>query len=362
MVDDCHMAYIVQRKDRFYVVDYDGIDPITGRERRRWRLVGCDRTEAEELAARLEAERADAHPRRSPTSLGGFLVETWLPRKRAHVRATTQYRYTWIVQHYLLPHLGDVPLSALRPDHLDRLISSGGKDGAALSAKTVHEAHLIIRNALDLAVQRQLVDRNVAVAVHSPRRRGGGSTVARVWTAQELASFLTSSKHQRLYPALHLAAHTGMRRGEIVGLKWSDLDPRGRRLSIHRTIQNLGGTAVEFGAKTRTSRRSVDLDDTTADLLRRWQCRLRQEGLPHGPDDWMFCNTTGRFLNPESVSQLFGRGVARSGLPRIRFHDLRHTHASLLVASGTPIKVVTERLGHAHPALPCTPTSTCSPA
>lgn len=104
-----------------------------------------------------------------------------------------------------------------------------------------------------------------------------------------------------------------MRRGEIVGLKWSDLDPVGRRLSIHRTIQNLGGTAVEFGAKTRTSRRSVDLDDTTADILRRWQYRLRQEGLPHGPDDWMFCNTTGRFLNPESISQLFGRVVARFG-------------------------------------------------
>ena len=348
------MAYIVQRKDRFYVVDYDGLDPITGRERRRWRLVGCDRTEAEELAARLDAERADAQPRRSPTGLGGFLLETWLPRKRAHVRATTHYRYKWIVQHYLLPHLGDIPLSALRPDHLDRLyedlISNGGKNGAALSAKTVHETHLIIRNALDLAVQRQLIDRNVAVAVHSPRRRGGGSTVARVWSAEELATFLTPAKSQRLYPALHLAAHTGMRRGEIVGLKWSDLDPGGRRLSIHRTIQNLGGTAVEFGAKTRTSRRSVDLDDTTADLLRRWQYRLRREELPQGPDHWMFCNTTGRFLNPESLSQLFGRVVARSGLPRIRFHDLRHTHASLLVASGTPIKVVTERLGHAHPA------------
>ncbi len=206
-----------------------------------------------------------------------------------------QYRYTWIVQHYLLPHLGDVPLSALRPEHLDRLyedlISSGGKDGAAAVSQTVHEAHLIIRNALDLAVQRQFVDRNVAVTVYSPRRRGGGSTVARVWSDQELATFLTFAKSQRLYPALHLAAHTGMRRGEVVGLKWSDLDPAGRRLSIHRTIQSLGGTAVEFGAKTRTSRRSVDLDDTTA-------ASSDAGGTGSGEKDSLMGRTTGCSATP----------------------------------------------------------------
>lgn len=348
------MAYIVERRGRFYVVDYDGIDPVSGRERRRWLLVGPNRIQAEELVTRLQLERCDARPLRSPTSLGGFLLETWLPRKRVHVRATTLYRYTWIVRHYLLPRLGDVRLGALRPDHLDRLYESllacGGRNGGTLSPKTVHEAHLIVRNALDLAVQRRLVDRNVAATVHSPRRRGGGTTIARVWSAAELADFLTFAKGQRLFPALHLAAHTGMRRGEIVGLKWGDLDPGSRRLSIHRTLQNMGGRPVEFGAKTRTSRRSVELDETTGDVLRRWRRRLHHDGLPHDPDDWIFCNTAGRFLNPDSVSQLFSRIVARSGLPRIRFHDLRHTHASLLVANGTPIKVVTERLGHAHPA------------
>jgi integrase len=348
------MAYLVERRDRFFVVDYDGVDPITGRQRRRWRLVGCDRSHAEELVARLDLERAESRPNRSPTSLGGFLIETWLPRKQVHVRATTHYRYSWIVRHYVLPHLGDIALTSLRPDHLDhlyeQLLCRGGKQGAALSPKTVHEVHLIVRNALDLALHRQLVDRNVALVVHSPRRRGGGTTVARVWSAQELATFLAFGKTQRLFPALHLAAHTGMRRGEIVGLKWGDLDPSGRRVSIHRTVQAVGGSPVEFGAKTRTSRRSVDLDADTTERLRCWRRRLQRDGLPSGPDDWMFPSTTGRFLNPQSVSQLFGRLVDRSGLPKIRFHDLRHTHASLLVAPGTPITVVTERLGHAHPA------------
>jgi integrase len=346
------MTYIVHRKDRFYVVAYDGLDPITGRERRRWHPAGTSRADAEAVADRIN-ERSAVSPQCS-LSLGGFILQTWLPRKRAHVRATTAHRYAWIASHYVVPRLGRVPLVSLRSEHLDdlyeHLLTRGGRNGGPLAPKTVHEAHLIIRNALDLAAHRQLVDRNVALSVHSPRRRGGGTTVARVWNAQELRAFLKFARSQRLYPALHLAAHTGMRRGEVVGLKWADLDTQGKRVSICRTIQSLAGRPVEFGAKTRTSRRCVDLDDTTAAVLNRWRRRLTREQLPHGVDDWMFCNTTGRFLNPESISQLFARTRDRSGLPRIRFHDLRHTHASLLVAHGVPIKVVTERLGHAHPA------------
>lgn len=349
------MAYIVNRKDRFYVVGYDGIDPISGRERRRWHPAGETRHGAELLARRLEADpRRDHRTRGTSTRFDVFLTETWLPRKRAHIRATTAHRYQWMIEHYLIPHLGEVSLDGLRAEHLDdlyeHLLTAGGRSRQPLAPKTVHEAHLIVRNALDLAVRRRLVDQNVALAVNAPRRRYGGSTVARVWDATEVAAFLRHAAGQRLYPALHLAAHTGMRRGEVVGLRWSDLDLTAHRLAVRRTIQTVGGRPVEFGVKTRTSRRCVDLDAGTTDVLRAWQRRLKAEGLPHGSDDWMFCNTTGRHLNPESISQLFLRVAERAGLPRIRFHDLRHTHASLLVAGGTPIKVVTERLGHAHPA------------
>ena len=140
-----------------------------------------------------------------------------------------------------------------------------------------------------------------------------------------------------------------MRRGEIVGLKWSDLDIARSRLSISRSLQNVGGQPIEFGVNTR-SRRTVELDHHTRDVLASWRRRLRDAHLPQDADDWMFCNTHGRFLNPESVTQLFDRIVQRSAVPRIRFHDLRHTHASLLVADGVAIKVVSERLSHAHPA------------
>ncbi len=208
---------------------------------------------------------------------------------------------------------------------------------------------MIVRSALDLAVRRQLLDRNVAHATHARRTRPS-RVRARAWTAEELAQFLRAARSQRLYPALHLTAHTGMRRGEVVGLKWSDLDRTAKRLSIIRTLQNVGGNPVEFDVKTRTSRRCIDIDNNTMRVLTRWRRRPHHDGLLHGSDDWMFLNTSGRFLNPESVTQLFDRIVKRTpALPRIRFHDLRHTHASLLIAAGVPIKVVSERLGHSHP-------------
>jgi integrase len=348
------MTYIVERNTRFYVVAYDGLDPLTGRERRRWIPIGHDRTEAEAVVARLDSEHdAGPPPRRGSVSVGEFLTRTWMPNKRRHVRATTAYRYAWFIDRYINPAIGDIPLRRLRSDHLDglyeQLAPTGGRTGTGLAPKTIAEVHMIVRAALGDAGSRELVSRNVAHHVRS-RRRPPAQAAARSWTALELNQFLTAARSQRLYPALHLAAHTGMRRGEVVGLKWSDLDSPRSRLSISRSLQNVGGRPIEFGVKTRTSRRTVELDHHTCDLLVRWRRRLQRDLLPHGADDWMFCNTSGRFLNPESITQLFDRIVQRSEVARIRFHDLRHTHASLLVADGVAIKVVSERLGHAHPA------------
>ena len=313
------MTYIVQRKDRFYVVAYDGVDPLTGKERRRWHPAGHDRHEAEAIAERLEADRSSAPPPvGGPITLGEFLSDTWLPHKRRQVRATTAYRYAWFIDRYLNSTVGDIPLRRLRVDHLERLYqqlaATGGRNGDGLAPKTIVEVHMIIRAALNLAVQRELITRNVAASEQLKLPRAGSAS-ARSWTAHELATFLAAAKPQRLYPALHLAAHTGMRRGEIAGLKWCDLDTAVRRLSIRRTLQCVGGNAVEFGVKTRTSRRTVELDTATVDLLRRWRRQLELDGLAHGADDWMFCNTSGRFLNPQSLSQLFDRIARRTGIP-----------------------------------------------
>ena len=334
------MAYIIQRKDRFYVVAYDGIDPLTGKERRKWHPAGHDRHEAEQMADRIERDAAGSARRGGPINLETFLTDTWLPTKRRHVRATTSYRYSWMVDNYINPSLGHVPLRRLRADHLDvlydRLGTTGGRKGTGLAPKTVHEVHMIVRSSLDLAMRRQLVDGNVAQATNARHKRQTRK-VPRSWTAEELTTLLVAARPHRLYPALHLTACTGMRRGEVAGLKWSDFDRANRRLSISRTLQSLAGQPVEFPVKTRTSRRCIDLDDHTMDILARWRRRLTRDGLPHGADDWMFINTTGRFVNPESISQLFHR--IQRGLPdltRTRFHDCADVGTTTTSATPTP--------------------------
>ncbi|HUP75771.1 MAG TPA: tyrosine-type recombinase/integrase [Acidimicrobiales bacterium] len=348
------MAYIVTRNHRFYVVAYDGIDPLTGRERRRWHPAGASRTDAEAIAATIDAAAsppADAATR--SLTLGRFLTEQWMPRRRTQLRATTAHRYEWMIDNYINPRIGDVHLRGLRVEHVDRLyhdlLTGGSRTGGELASKTVYDVHLIIRSSLADAARRSLVGSNVALLARAPRAQPRARCGPETWTAGQLRDYLDSAAHLRLYPALHVAATTGMRRGELAGLRWGDWQRDTHRISIARSRQVVGGKSVEVAVKTRTSRRCIDLDPKTEEILGRWFRQQRRDGGPVGLGDPIFTNGVGCAVHPESTSQLFDRHLARTVIPRIRFHDLRHTHTSLLVAAGTPIKVVSERLGHAHP-------------
>jgi integrase len=365
--DDGVMAYIVTRNNRFYVVGYDGIDPLTGRERRRWHPAGASRTDAEAIAATINAATTTpADEAARSLTLGRFLTEQWLPRRRTQLRATTAHRYQWMIDNYITPRIGDVHLRGLRVEHVDRLyydlLSTGSRSGGELASKTVYDVHVIMRSSLADAAQRSLIGSNVALMAHAPRAQPRARCGPETWTAGQLRRYLASAAHPRLYPALHVAATTGMRRGELAGLRWGDWQCDTHRLSIARSRQVVGGQSVEVPVKTRTSRRCIDLDPTTEVILRGWHRRQHRDRHPVELSDPIFTNSAGCPVHPESISQLFDRHLARTEIPRIRFHDLRHTHASLLVAAGTPIKVVSERLGHAHPASRWPPTNTSSPA
>ena len=287
-------------------------------------------------------------------TLGDYLTNTWLPERQRRVRATTAYRYGWMIERYIAPTVGLYALRSIRTEHLNdfytALTASGGRHGDGLAAKTVHEVHLIVRSAFTQTTEQGLTRINVALRTRRPRPNARPRRGPETWTATELTTFLGKASGHRLYPALHLTATTGMRRGEIAGLRWGDWNAGMHQLSISRTRHALAGRSTEFATKTRTSRRCLELDANTEQVLEGWRDRQRNDGHPVGTRDTMFTNTGGEPLHPESISQLFGRIVAPSGLPHIRFHDLRHTHASLLVASGIPVKVVSERLGHAHPS------------
>jgi integrase len=197
---------------------------------------------------------------------------------------------------------------------------------------------------------RGLVTRNEALLAHPPKLRHRFSNKPNAWTARQLASFLESSRSHRLWPAIYVAATTGMRRGEVLGLRWGDVDLSRRRLSVHRTIIAIAYETAESTVKTRTSRRVIDLAAETVDVLRAWRDLQLADGRIVSDDGLVFCRADGRPLHPHSLSQTFERLACRSGQPVIRLHDLRHTHATLLLKAGVPLKVVSERLGHASPA------------
>jgi integrase len=176
----------------------------------------------------------------------------------------------------------------------------------------------------------------------------------KVWDADQLRQFLAEIESHWLATAFHVAAHTGMRRGEVLGLQWRDVDFEAARLSVHQAVTNVAYEKRLGDVKTETGRRMVDLDDRTVAVLRAWrQTQLEEQmltGRRSGDDGFVFAKPDGEPVHPDYFSQVFERHVAASTLPRIRLHDLRHTHASILLKAGVPVKVVCERLGHSSPA------------
>ncbi|MCB1283372.1 MAG: site-specific integrase [Microthrixaceae bacterium] len=344
-------GHVARKRDRYYAVIYEGLDPVTGKERRSWHPAGTDRTEAEALVARLAAERDGRNDEVRSLTFGAYLTRQWLPAKRLELRVSTHRSYVHKTQRHILPTLGRRRIRRLRPEDLERLYDSmlhPTNGTRPLAPKTVYEVHLIIRGALDHALRRGLVSRNVALAASAPKLRSIPRVEQKAWTADELRVFLRAAAGHRLFPALWLSANTGLRRSELLGLRWSDLDIAHARLSINRGLVAVGYELHESRGKTDHSRRCIDLDQTTLAVLAGWRALQSAEFAAVGIDDpgWMFTSPSGEPVHPHSISQTFDRIVRRSPVPVIPFHGLRHTHGSLLIAHGVNAKVASERLGH----------------
>ena len=170
------------------------------------------------------------------------------------------------------------------------------------------------------------------------------------WSGKQLAQFYESIIDHRLYPAFYLLGNTGLRRGEALGLRWSNADLDTGRLSIVETLVVIRNRVHESQPKTLRGVRAVAIDSKTATVLQEWLTVQKSESLKWGSawknTDRVFTKEDGSDLHPERISELFGRLINRAGLPKIRLHDLRHTHASLALEAGVHPKVVSERLGH----------------
>jgi len=346
-------GYVRQRRGRFYAVVYEGLDPVTGKERRSWHPAGTDRAEAERLAARLAAEETGRLDAVRSLTFGAYLTGQWLPTKRLQLATSTYRGYERNVQRHIIPALGRTSIRRLRLQQIEALydLLLHPTDGRGLAPKTVYSVHLIIRGALADAHRRGLVSRNVALVARAPRQR----TLERIegisLTDEELRQLLRTAAGHRHFPIYWLTAMTGMRRSEVLGLKWPDIDFKKQRLALNRGLVAVGYELHQTRGKTRNARRSIALDDTTLAVLEGWRAFQAADFAAVGienPELWVFTDGDGDPIHPHAIYESFRRIVHNAGIPRIRFHDLRHTHGSLLIKDGIPVKVVSERLGHAH--------------
>jgi integrase len=333
-----------------YVVDL-GIDG-NGR-RRQYRRRGFPTKKAAQ-AAMLEAQSLQlrgelANPGRR--TLADYLAQ-WLDAVQASLEPAAWTNYRNCLHLYVVPRLGQVQLGLLTPLTLSslyaELLRSGGRKGRPLSPTSVRLVHGVLRKALNDAVQWGLLGTNPALRASVPKRR---RVELRVWTPEEAAAFVTAVEGQRLAPCWLLALTAGLRRGELAGLRWEDvdLDRAVVRIAVQRTTDS--DYNIVSKEPKASSRRSVALAEQMVAALRRHRIRQAQERLAAGPA-WQdsglgFVDDLGRGYHPQRITDLFHEAAAAAGLPRIRLHDLRHTSATLALVAGIHPKIVQERLGHA---------------
>jgi len=252
------MAYVRKRGDRFYAVVYEGLDPVTGRELRKWHPAGTARADAERLAAKLASAEAVRLDGVRSLTFGAYLKSQWLPAKKLHLATSTYRGYERNVQLHVLPTLGRVPIRRLRYQQIEALYDTllHPKTGVGMSPKTVYEIHLVIRGALADALRRGLVTRNVADLARAPKQRHLHKTEGVALTEDELRQLLRTAAGHRLFPLYWLTANTGMRRNEVLGLKWPDIDFKRRKLHLNRGLVAVGYEVHETRGKTKTARRA----------------------------------------------------------------------------------------------------------
>ncbi|MFL6238991.1 MAG: tyrosine-type recombinase/integrase [Actinomycetes bacterium] len=351
----------VRRRGAGWEYMYREVDPFTGKGGKQRSKAGFPTRKAAQDALHQVLATMASGSYVSPTGItfGSFLQERWLPSIVATIRPSTHYSYSRNIRLHVLPTLGDVPLQRLEPSALNalyaQLLLDGRKDhraGEPLSAKAVRYVHDVLNRALQDAFRWNLVTRNVARLATPPKPRAADRPELRTWTREDVAEFLSATKEHRLYAAFVVLATTGARRGEILGLRWSDVDLGAGRLHIRRSLICVTHEPQYSTTKTMRSRRAVAVDPATVAALRAHRVAQAAEKLAAGPEyddsDLVFGDRYGHALHPERFTRTFQEQTERAGLPRIRLHDLRHTWATLALQAGVHPKVVSERLGHAN--------------
>lgn len=335
---------VYQRKDGRWVGSTYVLRPDGARQRKE--VYGRTRSEVNTKLRELISNTERGVPMAGTPWTVSTYSEHWLTNGVSALRPATQSNYAWVIRKYILPTVGDVRLERLTPAHVRKL--HGAVQSTGVSVRTTQLTHAVLRSMLAEAVREELIVRNVGTLVRQPQLE---RSERQVWSPEETARFGSTTKSHRLRVLFELAYSVGLRRGELLGLRWSDVDLDGNMIHIRQTMQRLGaGHGRVFGPpKTARSRRSIPIPAAAARSLRLH--RIAQVGELTGanrtnPLDLVFTTSLGTPIEPSNLRRDFETLIASAGVPRIRFHDLRHTCASLLFAKGVPPRVVMDLLGH----------------
>jgi len=336
---------ITRRKDGRWEARYY-VQAVNGAKRKV--LYGKTRAEARDKLAKALSDRIDGIVYDDENMTLGEYLDVWLGGSVfGSVRQSTYDRDTNLVNNHIKPVLGGLQLKKLNSAQVQSFYRS--RLDAGLSGSTVHKMHDILRRSLAQAMKWHLVPRNVVEAAKPPRP---APKEMKALSADEARRLLEAAVEDRLEALYVLAIHTGMRQGELLALRWQDVDLENAVVSVRRTLTRSGGKVVFSEPKTKKSRRSIRLTPQAVKALRRHLKRQLRDieilGDRYQDQGLVFTTDTGGPINPSNLRQRnFAPLLKQAGLPHMRFHDLRHTCATLLLSRGVHPKFVQELLGHA---------------
>lgn len=337
-------GHIRKRGNKYAIVVDLGRDH-NGKRKQKWFSGYEKKKEAEKDLPRILSEINDgSYVEPSKMSIKEYLIE-WLDKKEHEVKYGTLTQYKAYIENYIIPGIGHIKLTDLKSVSLQRFFTSLAKS----DVKKISQKHIysILRNAFndgyDYGIHPEILRK-----IKSPNP---GKTKLEIWNNEEVSSFLNAAQKSRYYLAFHLALTTGMRQGEILGLKWENIDFEQNTLSVTQQLKRIDkGYEISDELKTSSSHRTITLDEETITQLKKHKVLQNKEKLAAGPhyndQDLVIATSLGNYVLPSNLNRTYWNLIKVIGIKRIRFHDLRHTHATLLLKEGIHPKVVQERLGH----------------
>ena len=346
-------GHIRERSPGKWAIVVDVKDSSTGERKRKWHSFSGTKREAQVESARLISEiKGGVYINPDKTTLTTFF-ERWLKHVKPGVAPKTYERYEEIVMKSIAPKIGDITLAKLKTERIDRAFSealtSGRRDGTGgLSPRTVHHMRRVLIKALNQAVTWDLLAKNPAQATKSPKVE---KKTMMAYDVTQTAVLLGALRPTRIFMPVVLAVMCGLRRGEILALRWKHVDLDNASLSIMESAEQTEN-GVRYKEPKAGRSRTVALSETVVEELRKHRAKQAEEQLKLGirieGDSFIVAQADSRPLQPRSLSHEWVRVIEKVKLPRIRFHDLRHTHASQLLSAGVHPKIASERLGHSN--------------